>query len=350
MNVLFYVGYQSNPLSPSSNQGIGGTEVALRTLAKEMTAFGYRVFVSGQVEDLGLVDGVEWISLERLHQQYFNQFDVIVSASYIHFMVEFENYTRAKKIFWAHNTHHHPWFRGEALPNADELARQVDLTVCLTHWHAQVWADQYDIDLSKIRVIGNGIKTSSFLGQPLKNKGQFIWSSAPERGLSDLLVHWPQIKKAMSHASLKIYFPDYAKDQVESLMPVISALDDVKVMGTVDQETLHNAMLKSDYWCYMTDYEETYCITALEMQYANVLPITTMKAALAETIHGGIILPDNSETNWKKAIQSLKSLGSELKEKALDFNHGWAKRQTWTQRSYDWKNIFEEVINDTTKI
>lgn len=350
MNVLFYIGYQANPLSPSSNQGIGGTEVALRTLAKEMTAFGYKVVVSGYVEDLGLVDGVEWISTERVHQKYFNQFDVIVSASYIHFMVEFENYTRAKKIFWAHNTHHHPWFRGEVLPNADELTRQVDLTVCLTNWHANVWVNQYDVDPSKIRVIGNGIKTSTFLGQPLKNKGQFIWSSAPERGLSDLLVHWPEIKKAMSQASLKIYFPDYAKDQVESLMPIIFALDDVEVMGTVDQETLHSAMLKSDYWCYMTDYEETYCITALEMQYANVLPITTMKAALAETVHGGIILPDNSETNWKKAIQSLKSLGSELKEKALDFNYNWAKRQTWTQRSYDWKNIFEEVTNDTAKI
>lgn len=350
MNILFYIGYQANLLSPSSIQGIGGTEVALRTLAKEMTAFGYKVVVSGHVEDLGLVDGVEWISTERVHQKYFNQFDVIVSASYIHFMVEFENYTRAKKIFWAHNTHHHPWFRGEELPNADELTRQVDLTVCLTNWHAQVWAKQYGVDLSKIKVIGNGIKTSSFLGQPLKNKGQFIWSSAPERGLSDLLFHWPQIKKALSHASLKIYFPDYAKSQVESLMPIISALDDVEVIGTVDQETLHNAMLKSDYWCYITDYEETYCITALEMQYANVLPITTMKAALMETVHGGIILPDNSETNWKKAVQSLKSLGSELKEKTLGFNHSWAKRQTWTQRSYDWKNIFEEVINDTTKI
>jgi len=348
MRILFYVGYQANPLGPNTNQGIGGTEVAVRKLAREMANFGYKVCISGQVEDLGVVDNVEWISTEQVHQKYFDQFDIIVSASYIHFMVEFENYS-AKKIFWAHNTHHHPWFRGELLPNADELARQVDLTVCLTQWHARQWARAYGIPLDKIAIIGNGIETASFFGQPQKRKNQFIWSSAPERGLEDLLDHWPQIRESVLEATLEIYFPDYAKSQVEDLMPKINQLDGVTVKGTVDQATLHNAMLKSDYWCYMTDYEETYCITALEMQYARVLPITTTKAALAETVHGGIILPDNSETNWKNAIQSLKVMGSELKDKALDTNHVWAKRQTWAQRSYNWKQIFE-VVNETITV
>lgn len=343
MKVLFYIGYQSKPLDNVSVEGIGGTEIALRTLAEHMTNFGYKVCISGNVQDLGIVNGVEWISTENLHQKYFDQFDIIVSASYIHFMVEFENYS-AKKIFWAHNTHHHPWWRGEELPNADYLTTQVDLTVCLTHWHADVWSKKYGVDRSKIVVIGNGISTESFYGNPNKTKGKFIWSSAPERGLEDLLNNWPKIKEVLTESTLDIYFPDYAKSQIEYLLPTIESLKGVTVIGTVDQETLHNAMLKADYWCYMTDYEETYCITALEMQYANVLPIVTCKAALQETIYGGIIVPNNSETNWKKIIQSLKVLGSELKQKTIESNYNWAKQQTWAQRAYDWKNTFKNIL------
>lgn len=342
MRIVFYVGYQSKDLDPTTVSGIGGTEIALRTIAKEMVKFGHQVIVSGQVQNLGLVNGVEWIHTDQLHERYFNQIDVIVSASYIHFMVEFENYN-AKKVLWAHNTHHHPWFRGEMLPNADELTHQVDMTVCLTQWHADQWANKYNIPQDKITIIGNGIDTSTFIGQPEKIKNKFIWSSAPERGLAQLLEYWPTIKKGVPSASLDIYYPDYARVQIREFERLISRLDGVNVMGTRTQAILHDAMLRADYWCYMTDYEETYCITALEMQYANVLPIVTRKAALNETVHGGIINNDNSETNWLNAIQTIYDLGSELKQKVLDANHNWAKCQTWDQRSYDWKNMLESL-------
>ena len=39
----------------------------------------------------------------------------------------------------------------------------------------------------------------------------------------------------------------------------------------------------SEYWYYPTEYEETFCITALEMLGHNVKPITSGLAALKET-------------------------------------------------------------------
>ena len=101
-------------------------------------------------------------------------------------------------------------------------------------------------------------------------------------------------------------------------------------------------MLRSEYWCYITDYEETYCITALEMQYAKVLPIVTNIAALGETVNSGIIL-DRHETNWEQVVQILETLGSELKNKAIEDAFQWAKKQTWNTRSYDWKSILESI-------
>ena len=113
-------------------------------------------------------------------------------------------------------------------------------------------------------------------------------------------------------------------------------------MGSVDQITLHDAMLRAEYWCYVTDYEETYCITAIEMQYARVLPIVTRVAALSETVNSGILL-DRNETNWNQVVKILDTLGNELKDKSIDASFQWAKQQTWDARSYDWKYLLEAI-------
>lgn len=339
MRILFYAGYQKNKFDGDTNEGLAGTEIAIINIAEEMVKFGYKVVVSGEVKDSGLINGVEWISTHELHEKYFDQFDYIISASYIHFLKEFERYS-AKKVFWAHNTHHHPWWNHEVLEDANLLTQQVDHTICLTNWHKNHWAHTYNIPLNKISVIGNAIDPSTFSGTPEKVKGKFIYSSAPERGLLELLKNWPKIKTIMPHATLDIYSPGYSIANHTDYS--FNKFKEVTCHGSVDQKTLHNAMLRAEYWCYITDYEETYCITALEMQYAKVLPIVTKVAALKETVNSGVILERN-ETNWNQAIQILGTLSSGLKDKSINDAYKWSKQQTWNVRSYDWKNILESI-------
>lgn len=338
MKLLIYAGYQSRKFDSNTTRGLGGTEIAIIKLAKEMVKFGYKVVVSGEVHSSGLIDGVEWISTNDLHKKYFDQFDFIVSASYIHFLKEFKGYN-AKKIFWAHNTHHHPWFNGEELLDADELIQQVDHTICLTNWHKHQWSKAYNIPLNKITIIGNGIDPLSFIGTPSKIKGKFIYSSAHERGLQELLNNWHKIKTVLPYATLDVFSPGYSQISKEYKFHEYAG---VVNHGTVDQEVLHDAMLRAEYWCYITDYEETYCITALEMQYAKVLPIVTKVAALTETVNSGILLERN-ETNWDQVVQILDTLGNELKTKSIEDAYQWAKCQTWNIRSYDWKLLLESI-------
>lgn len=338
MRILFYAGYQKNRFDGDTNEGLAGTEIAIINIAKEMVKFGYRVVVSGEVKDSGLINGVEWISTHELHEKYFDQFDFIISASYIHFLKEFSGYN-AKKIFWAHNTHHHPWFNSAELEDADQLVQQVDHTVCLTEWHKNQWSNKYGVPLDKISIIGNGIDPLSFVGTPAKTKGKFIFSSAHERGLQKLLDNWHKIKQVLPHATLDIFTPGYSP---MGRTYDLHKYDGVMGYGTVDQLTLHDAMLRAEYWCYITDYEETYCITALEMQYAKVLPIVTKVAALKETVNSGVILERN-ETNWNQVIQILGTLSSGLKDKSINDAYKWSKQQTWNARSYDWKNTLESI-------
>lgn len=339
MRILFYAGYQVAPFDSNTETGLAGTEIAIIKVAEELVKFGHHIIVSGQVKSSGVINGVEWISTEDLHQKYFNRLDVIVSASYIHFLKEFKNYN-AKKIFWAHNTHHHSWWNGKVLSDADKLTTMVDHTVCLTKWHANQWANSYGIDKNKISIIGNGIDPVSFIGHPEKIKGRFIWTSAKSRGLSELINNWPKIKSVLPHATLDVYTPEY--DMVVYDEFKLEGLEDIRFMGSVNQIALHDAMLRAEYWCYITDYKETYCITALEMQYARVLPIVTKVAALSETVNSGILL-DRNETNWNQVVKILDTLGNELKDKSIDASFQWAKQQTWDARSYDWKSLLETI-------
>ena len=345
MKILIYVGYQSPHFNPDTikETGLGGTEIACINLAKELTKFGHTVIVSGDVVP-GKFDGVEWLPTYEVHNHHFDSFHAIIAASYIHFVLEFKNYLRSKNIFWVHNTDFHPWWRGEKIkePRRLLLGEHVDKVVCLTNWHKEQWTR--DWGNTNIEVIGNGIDTSTFIGTPIKIKNRFIWSSAPERGLLELLQNWHNVLNIKPDATLEIFSPSYAVEELDTSSDIKTLLEQpgIIIRGNVSQTELHDAMLRAEYWLYLTEYEETYCITALEMQYARVLPITSNVAALKETVYSGII-SDNDETIWKNSLKLLDMLGTELKSKALEQSYNWAKKQTWSERAYEWNKLINDL-------
>lgn len=345
MRILVYVGYQSIHFNPDTlkSTGLGGTEIACINLARELKKFGHRVIVSGDVVP-GYFDGIEWLPTSECHEKYSNQFDVIISASYLHVALEFKDYVDSKIIFWAHNTDYYPWWRGEEIENHLELLKsdKISRVVCLTEWHKDIWHSQFGN--TNIEVIGNGIDTSTFIGRPKKIKNRFIWSSAPERGLLELLKNWQSVLKAKPDATLEVFSPSYSIDQLDNSLEIKELLEQtgIIVRGNASQVELHDAMLRAEYWMYLTDYEETYCITALEMQYAKVLPIVTNVAALNETVWNGIILED-AETKWQESVQLISKLGPDLKDKVIDDSFSWAKKQTWSERSYMWNELLHKI-------
>lgn len=345
MRIAVYVGYQSQTLDPNvlEHTGIGGTELACIRVAEELATYGHKVFLCGQVAN-GWKNGVEWVSLDRILPMEIGQLDAVIAASYIHFVKTFEPFLGIKKIFWAHNTDFHPWYQGQVLPNAEAIltSGQIDQVVCLTNWHKEQWSRKYG--QQNITVIGNGIDTSVFNLKLNKIKNRFIWSSAPERGLFELLQHWYKIRQVKPDATLEVFCPSYALDQLEQLQSEDSLLNQpgIIVRGSQPRHELHTSMLRAEYWFYLTDYEETYCITALEMQMAGVLPVVTEVAALAETVHSGILL-DNDETKWDLAVQLLSILGPELKAKAVKSAQDWARQQSWSFRANEWHQLLKRI-------
>ena len=141
---------------------------------------------------------------------------------------------------------------------------------------------------------------------------------------------WPRVKELIPDATLNVFCPGYSQPDVK-VWP-----EGVTYHGTVDQKTLHSWQQISEYWLHPTEYEETYCITALEMQYSKVIPITTDMSALSEVVKGGYLLPKGeTDLAFLHIIKEL-SRSQDLKDVFKNKGYQFAKQQSWNTRIIDW--------------
>ena len=320
MKIALYTGYHKDPWDPTFlyTTGLGGTEQCVLYLAKYLAFAQHEVWVVGNVIP-GEHNNVKYVTTKQFKQEV-DFVDTIIAASYIHYLKEFEDFNYTNSIFWAHNTDYHTWWNGEEIPNHRELLLHPKLQyiVCLTYWHKDKWLEQFPETYNKILVIGNGVEPHSFAETtpppkidqgrvfsipnsqlPKKNKNQFIYSSHAERGLSKVLEDWPSIKEQLPDATLKICTPEYGLQYFkENFKSLILNLEDVEFLGTLPQQELYQLMAKSQYWYYPSSYEETFCITALEMLGHKVIPITWEWGGLKETLKGFNVNKFNETLDW----------------------------------------------------
>ena len=324
MKIVFYVGYYTNPWNANSlnSTGLGGTEQSVIHLTKQIAKSPHnQVWVVGNVipDD---IDGVKYRTTQQFKKEE-SSVDTIVGVGYIHYIKEFENFNYKNSIFWVHNTDYYPWWNGKEIVNHRDLLLDSKLKhiICLTKWHKEVWLQKYPETKNITQVIGNGVDASNFINvwdnpkiidgkvfpKPSiekfkKNKNQYIYSSHAERGLSKVLEDWPQIQQEFPNATLKICTPEYGLEYYNQYFKEwVDSLDGVEFLGTLPSKDLYKVMSKSEYWYYPSSYEETFCITALEMLAHKVLPITWEWGGLKETLHGFNAFNENDNIDWKVA-------------------------------------------------
>lgn len=331
MKIVLYTGYHKTPWGPSSIEttGLGGTEKTTYYLAQELAKLPeYYIWVVGNVIP-GDFDNVKYRTTKQFKQEE-SSVDTIIGVNYIHYLKEFEDFNYKNSIFWLSNTDYYNWWNGEEIPNHRELLIHPKLKyiICLTKWHREIWLQQYPETESKIKIIGYGIDASKIIKtfpepqaikglifpKPTsqlyqKNKNQYIYSSHAERGLARVLEDWPQIKQEAPDSSLKICTPEYGLEYYNQYYKEwVDSLDDVEFLGTLPEKELYKLMADSQYWYYPSTYEETFCLTALEMLGHQVLPITWEWGGLKETLHGFNALNENDNINWQLAQNYVYSL------------------------------------------
>ncbi len=321
MNIVFHAGYYSEPWNLYHNApGIGGTEQCIMGLSQQLAMIGHDVFVVGNLKPLHdkypNSGNLRYLTIEQISE--LPDIDILIGVSYLHYQKYYNLSPNTKKIFWLHNEHPHIWYRGNEMSDIEvqEAYLGTDIIVCLTDWHKEYFLNNEPFAQllgDRVEVIGNGIHTSLVEPVRVKIKDSYVYTSHPERGLDAVISDF---EKKYIKGHLHISTPSYGLDFfAKYYSDRISKLENVTYHGSLPTEDLYKLLSRMEYWYYPTHYNETYCITALEMLAHHVKPMVNELAGLKETL-GGF----TKETqDWNKVDEYVSTR--------------------------DWKNVSKEWIN-----
>jgi len=356
--ILLYTGYQNKPWSPESfkTEGVGGTETAVYNLSKCFKSLGYDVVVGGGVVE-GDYEGIKYRTNDSLHKDFSkHHFRAIIATSYVHFLKEFSSFTFDKAFFCIHNTENsggwwYPhWIGGDLSTEALSLLESNSLTniVCLTEWHSNFFKKTFPSLSAKVKIIGNGFNPNMIPDSLNKIPRSFVYSSHAERGLNLLLSNWKLIRDKKPDATLKVCTPQYGLDYFLNVIKPFSHLKEegVSFLGAIDQKKLYKIIAETDYWLYPTRYEETYCITALEMQAMKTCVLTSNYSALQNTVFNrGILVEPDSDDNafFLQFLNHFLYLEAQAhdKNKMVSRAYEWSQSQSWEDRAREWVELIE---------
>jgi hypothetical protein len=163
---------------------------------------------------------------------------------------------------------------------------------------------------TKVVILRNAVD-ESFFTDGANDNHVFVYGSAPNRGLAQLLLAWPLVRKRLPNATLTVFYgftPQFEHWARRRRWPLVTSepstemtsFDEwraamhallhetpgVTYVGLVDHSTLAEAYAHSGFWLFPTSFSETSCISAMKAMANGAVPLTSRieDSALGETI------------------------------------------------------------------
>lgn len=351
-DVVLWTGPAFEPWGPwtPNETGIGGSETAAIEMSRELVKRGHRVTVYSDTPRPGIFHGVDW----RDYRSFAGcRCDVFISSRQPH-VVEHPVEARAK-FLWVHDIH-----VGENDAKMQAALLKYDRILALSAWHRDFLQGVYPtVHPGAFVVTRNGIDPARFADVPLVRKNHLLFPSSPNRGLDTLIGMLPHIRQRVPDAEVHVYygFDCWEKiarswgnmaelDQIEKMRALIARTEGVVNHGRVSQHVLAKRMMASKVWCYPTMFQETFCVTAAEMQAAGVVPVATRLAALPETIKHGVLIdpgPDSGPQFVEHTVQLLQDDSTREAIAAGGREYALANL-SWAALAADWEALFKRTI------
>jgi len=352
-DILFYTGFAKYPwnYTYSLNNAMGGSEKAVIYLShlfpKEL-----KIVISGDVED-EIIDNIHYINRFKLNPSY--EFKTIIVSRYVSFFTIYPYLLDCKNIIlMAHDTHFMNNLQG-CTKSANEIISKnkdkITSIVYLTEWQKNHYETIHHPECKEIKsvVINNGIQLDLF---PLKfinnfinfekHKNSFVYTSGSFRGLLRLLQLWSSILEKMPDATLLICsYEKFPKNNDDNVMNEIikNHSKSIKHLGKLKTKDLYYLMDISEYWLYPCSFNETSCITALEMLMSEVICLYYPIAGLTDTLGNyGIQVKEGNE------IETILNLTLENKIKLRNDGKEYAKSCSWENRVVQWNKVINTSL------
>jgi hypothetical protein len=370
MKILIWVGYQKTIFDKKTwmDEGIGGTEYCAIKLADYLDTKENDVTIAGDVKE------GNWWGVQYIHYNNFksyqgprgltqvnnltvhSHYDVVIGLQYLNYFKHLEDggITFDRSYFWIHNEDFYRWYRGSEMEDVKQYLNHPKLNkiVGVSKYHSEILRNRfkafYDTPQqlnTYIHSIDNAICLDDYKDRVTlpKIKGRIVWTSSPDRGLEFILDNWNDWKQARPDLSLEICCPPYG---VDWLKRDISGLKDVNWQGNRCPKDLKNEIDKAEYWIYVSNYNETYCISALEMLMGKVKCITNGTGNIKNIItpDRGEIVDINPDTIKNILVKDVtdKIFNEEWNSKT-EQGKAWAMKQNWGNRVMEWNEMINEL-------
>lgn len=203
--------------------------------------------------------------------------------------------TKSFHIFWEHDLAGDP--ESKHVFNNKEIMDGFDLFVFVSYWQKNAFFAAFpNIPKEKCVVIRNAIDPIDMMERgKIDDKVRLVYTPTPHRGL-ELLVpvfealcnDFPGKLHLDVYSSFKLYGWEERDKPYQQLFDKINVHPDMTYHGTVSNDEIRKALLRSDIFAYPSIWEETSCLCLIEAMSAGCDCVCSDLAAIPET-SGGLI-------------------------------------------------------------
>lgn len=348
---------------------LGGSETSGLSLAKEFAKRGHKVTLFCRCEKEGVQpDGIEYrkIGTQKNSYDLFHNYISLVPSDVLILqrIPEMLNLQTACKvhILWLHDL---AWY--SRVEGYRKVLWNVDQVVCSSEFAANQVHSVYEGPKNLYKIIPLAVEQHYWDSPEFKKVGRrpkhLLYSSRPERGMDTLVYNiMPEIIKAVPDVRLHVSGYSLATPQMKAFYDHcykgLAALGDNAVNhGMLKKQDLYKMMQSMDGHIYPSDFEETFCLTAIEAQRSGVPFITTKyQGALQNTLHpfaniqidGHPKDPAYQKEFIEKTIAYLRQPESAKQTRRRQLVK-WAKEYTWSKTADKWEELFEDIFAQKTR-
>ena len=334
--------------------GIGGSETCLIHLGRNLVKHGYNVTSIIDSEREEFVDGVEYIPFDKVQWGDLFGVDTVISSrvpEIINVLDKFDNFDGVNKILWCHDI----TFSKDRV----ECAKRFNDVVVLSDWHKEFWQKNNNSDL-RYTVIPDGVDLGRFRDVSNEHRyGRFVWGSSWDRGLDNLVFILANLKAEFKDIRLDVYYGDYnllktiqatgnkkLKQFHEFMVDNMKNCSWIKVHDRIDQNRLAEEYSRAYVWLYPTYFQETCCITALEMMAAGLPIIHNGYAGLGRYRDTGVLIDNYPSSMFFGGVrmdvmdQYIKATRKLLKDPVM-----WrelSQASLAKAQNYSWSKVVKE--------